>query len=520
MYKLGIDVGGTNTDAVLVDDRDQVVAAVKRPTSGDIYTGITEAMAAVLAESGVAPERVGRAMLGTTQCTNAIVERRHLAPLAVLRIGAPASVGIPPMVDWAEDLAAACRASAIIEGGFEYDGRRLAAFDEEACRVFFEEVRGQVEAVAISCVFATVRDDDERRAAAIAREVLGEGVHLSISSEIGSMGLVERENATILNAALHAVSRRFTEGFADSLAAQGITEAEVYLSQNDGTLMTMEDARRYPILTIACGPTNSIRGASHLTGVDDAVVVDVGGTTTDVGILSHGFPRESGVAVTIGGVRTNFRMPDVVSIGLGGGSVVRVNENADGSVEATVGPDSVGFEITERARVFGGDVLTATDVAVRLGQAQVGDAALVADLPLVHAEAAMAVIRSMAEDAIDSMKVSSEPIDVVLVGGGSFVLPQNLAGTRRVLTVEHAGCANAIGSALAKVSGVSDELVDYDKVPREEALAAAEAAAIDAAVAAGASREMVTVVEVEDVPLAYYPGHTNRVRARAAGNLV
>ena len=114
-------------------------------------------------------------------------------------------------------------------------------------------------------------------------EIMGEDVHVSISSEIGSMGMIERENATILNAALHEVAGRLTEGFALSLAKEGITNAEIYLSQNDGTLMTMEHARRYPILTIACGPTNSIRGASYLTGVKNAIVIDVGGTTTDLG---------------------------------------------------------------------------------------------------------------------------------------------------------------------------------------------------------------------------------------------
>ena len=413
MYKLGIDVGGTNTDAVLIDENLQVVAAVKNPTSGDIYMGIMGAVDAVLDESGVDRTLIGQAMLGTTQCTNAIVERKGLAPIAILRIGAPATVGIPPMVDWADDIAAVCVDALIIEGGFEYDGKRLAEFDEAACRAFFEGVRGRVEAVAVSSVFSTVRNDDELRAAEIAREVLGEDVHVSISSEIGSMGLIERENATILNAALYDVARRFTEGFAQSLADKGVVNAEVYLSQNDGTLMTMEHARRYPILTIACGPTNSIRGASYLSRRDDAIVIDVGGTTTDLGVLSHGFPRESGVAVTIGGVRTNFRMPDVVSIGLGGGSIVRVAD--DGSV--TVGPDSVGYAITERALVFGGDTMTATDIAVRLGMASVGDASLVADIPQDVAERAMAVMRAMVEDAIDVMKVSSDPIDVVLVGG-------------------------------------------------------------------------------------------------------
>ena len=488
MYKLGIDVGGTNTDAVLIDENLNVVAAVKNPTSDDIYTGIMGAVDAVLADSGVDRAQIAQAMLGTTQCTNAIVERKDLAPIAILRIGAPATVGIPPMVDWADDIASVCVDSLIIEGGFEYDGKRLAEFDEAACRAFFEGVKGRVEAVAVSSVFSTVRNDDELRAATIAREVLGEDVHVSISSEIGSMGLIERENATILNAALYDVARKFTEGFAASLADKGVTNAEVYLSQNDGTLMTMEHARRYPILTIACGPTNSIRGASYLSRRDDAIVIDVGGTTTDLGVLSHGFPRESGVAVA-----------------------------DDGSV--TVGPDSVGYAITERALVFGGDTMTATDIAVRLGMASVGDPSLVADISQDVAERAMAVMRAMVEDAIDVMKVSSDPIDVVLVGGGAIVLPHELAGTAEVDAPEHAGCANAIGSAISKVSGAYEALVDYDVTPRDEALAAARAAAIEAAVEAGAVRDTVEIIDAEDVPLAYYPGHTNRVKVKAAGDL-
>lgn len=515
MYKLGIDVGGTNTDAVLIDENLNVAAAIKNPTSGDIYEGIMGAVDAVLAESGVDPAEIGQAMLGTTQCTNAIVERKGLAPIAILRIGAPASVGIPPMVDWADDIASVAVDSAIIGGGFEYDGKRLAEFDEAACRAFFEGVKGKVGAVAISCVFSGVRDDDELAAAQIAREVLGEDIHVSISSEIGSMGLVERENATILNAALHEVAKRFTEGFAKSLAERGIVNADVYLSQNDGTLMTIEHARQYPILTIACGPTNSIRGASYLSKMEDAIVIDVGGTTTDLGVLQSGFPRESGVAVTIGGVRTNFHMPDVISIGLGGGSIVR--EREDGRV--TVGPDSVGYEITKHALVFGGDVMTATDIAVRLGMAEVGDASKVAHIDEAFANKALDAMRELVEEGIDMMKVSNDDIDAILVGGGCIILPTDLAGTAECVKPEHSGCANAIGSAISKVSGTYEALVDYDVTPREQALAAARAAAIDQAVEAGAIRETVEVIDSEDVPLQYYPGHTNRVKVKAAGDL-
>lgn len=515
MYTLGIDVGGTNTDAVLIDDMHNVLSSVKRPTSADIYSGIVEAVDAILQHSALDPALITRAMLGTTQCTNALVERKGLSPLGVLRIGAPATLGIPPLVDWDQDIAQTCVASAIIGGGFEYDGKRLATFDEAAARSFFERIRGQVESLAIISVFSPVRNDDEQRAQAIAHEVLGADLPVSLSSEIGSMGLIERENATILNAALHGVARRFTEGFAASLEARGITCARVFISQNDGTLMSAAHAQRYPILTIACGPTNSICGASYLAKRKDAIVIDVGGTTTDLGVLAQGFPRESGVAVSIGGVRTNFRMPDVISIGLGGGSIVEVDDT--GAIR--VGPDSVGYDITKRARVFGGEVLTATDVAVRLGMADIGDAEKVADVSYELAQGALALMRKMVEDAIDAMKISRDPIEVVLVGGGAIVLPHDLAGTSVVFTPEHAGCANALGSAISKVSGSYEALIDYELTDREEALEKAREQAIQEAVLAGACRETVEIVDVEDIPLAYYPGRTNRVKVRAAGSL-
>ena len=516
MYKLGIDVGGTNTDAVLIDENLNVLADIKCPTSGDIYDGILAALRTVLAVSGVDKSQIRQAMLGTTQCTNAIVERKNLAPIGILRLGAPATLGIPPMVDWTDDIRQICVESAVIGGGFEYDGKQLAPLDVEAARAFFLRMKDQgVKSIAISSVFSTVRNDHELEAAKLCREVMGENVHISISSEIGSMGLIERENATILNAALWKVAERFTDGFAQSLADEGITNADVYLSQNDGTLMTLEHARRYPILTVACGPTNSIRGASYLSHLKNAIVIDVGGTTTDFGVIQNGFPRESSVAVTIGGVRTNFRMPDVVSIGLGGGSIVR--QRPDGSV--TVGPDSVGYEITKKALVFGGDTLTATDIAVRLGMYQLGDPSRVSHIPEELARKALSAIGTMVEDAIDSMKVSSADMDVILVGGGSIILPEKLAGAAQVIKPDHFGCANAIGSAISKVSGTLEQLINYDEIPREKALEQAKAEAVNLAVAAGAIRETVEIIEVEDVPLAYYAGNTNRVKIKAAGDL-
>lgn len=515
MYKLGIDVGGTNTDAVMIDDKLHVAAEVKRPTTSDVYDGILSAVHEVLQISGVPGCEIGQAMLGTTQCTNAIVERKNLANVGLVRIGAPATTGIPPMVDWPEDMQGVVSDYVVIRGGYEFDGKTLAELDTAAAEAFFRSIKGRVGSVAIAGVFSTIRNEQELRIAELCREVMGPDVHVTISSEIGSMGLIERENAAILNAALYRVAERLTDGFVRSLADEGITNAEIYLSQNDGTLMTMEHARKYPILTIACGPTNSIRGASYLSKLTDAIVIDVGGTTTDMGMIQNGFPRESSVAATIGGVRTNFRMPDIISIGLGGGSIVR--RHSDGRV--TVGPDSVGYRITTDALVFGGNTLTATDIAVRLGMAEIGDPALVAGIDRGLAEAAMCAIREMVEDCVDALKLSQDPVDVVLVGGGSIVLPKKLAGTSTVHNPEHFGCANAIGSAISKVSGNYEQLVNYDKIPREQALERAKAEAVRLAVAAGAIEETVAVVDVEDVPLAYCVGHTSRVRVKAAGDL-
>ena len=147
-----------------------------------------------------------------------------------------------------------------------------------------------------------------------------------------------------------------------ALADNGLS-VRAYLTQNDGTLMSAEQAVRFPILTVGSGPTNSMRGACALAGLSDALVIDVGGTSADVGILVDGFPRESAAAVEVGGVRTNFRMPDLISIGLGGGTIVRGEGDA-----VRVGPDSVGYRVVTEALVMGGATPTLSDVSVKAGR--------------------------------------------------------------------------------------------------------------------------------------------------------
>ena len=290
-YKLGIDVGGTNTDAAILDEAGRVVASCKEPTSPDVSTGIDRAVERILAISRVPPSSIADAMLGTTHATNAIVERKQLSRVAAIRLSGPSGHSIPPFAEWPADLLAAIGGSySIVKGGYEYNGAPIAAPDrDEIRRALDAAAKAGAEALAISSAFAPVNSYCEELALELAREALGADFPVTLSHEIGSIGLIERENAAILNAAIRRLAERAYGSFQSALSKQGVA-AELFITQNDGTLMSIEYAKRYPVLTIASGPTNSLRGAAFLSKAYDAIVVDVGGTTTDVGVLRKGFP--------------------------------------------------------------------------------------------------------------------------------------------------------------------------------------------------------------------------------------
>lgn len=513
MYRLGVDVGGTNTDAALLDDQLQVVYTVKVPTTQDVERGIYEAIAKVVDESQIDRNSIRYAMLGTTHCTNAIIERKRLNKVGVIRIGKPATTTIPPFTEWPHDLRKVVEAgSTIVSGGYEFDGRVIGELKREEVVAFCQQVKGVAESIAISGVFAPVNKEQEQTVAMWVREELGE-IPLSLSHEIGSIGLLERENATILNAALMTTGKMVTRGFAEALKHLEIA-AEMFFSQNDGTLMNAAYALRYPILTIGCGPTNSIRGSAHLSGLQEAIVLDVGGTTSDIGVLTKGFPRQSSFAVQVGGVHTNFRMPDLLSIGLGGGTMIR---EADG--EIVIGPESVGYEITEKALLFGGNILTASDIVTRLGHAFLDKADRVQQVSRERCQRVYEKITEMLEDAIDQMKTSSKAVPLILSGGGSIIVSPTLKGVSEVIRPDHYGAANAIGAALGQVSGDLEAIYSLQQMSREEAIREAKRLAAEEAVKAGADEKTVSIVAVEDIPLAYLPGNALVIRVKAVGDL-
>jgi N-methylhydantoinase A/oxoprolinase/acetone carboxylase beta subunit len=512
--RIGIDVGGTNTDCVVMDG-DAVAAATKSTTTADVSSGIVVALDEIQRIRPFAPNEIEAVMIGTTHFVNAFVEGRRLVTTAALRLGLPATASLPPLVDWPDRLITAIQGRVYMaHGGNEFDGRVISDLEPDELRRHAADMAAHgVQAVAVSSVFSPVSNEFELRAAQILAEELGPDVAISLSSEIGRIGLLGRENATIANAALSELADHVVSGLTSSLEKHGIT-APLYLSQNDGTLMDSGYARRYPILTFSSGPTNSMRGAAALSDLVDCAVVDVGGTTTDVGVISGGFPREANAEVDIAGVRTNFRMPDVLSAGIGGGSLIR---ETDGAV--LVGPQSVGHRLTEEALVFGGRTVTATDIAVAAGRLDLGDRQAAAGIPSSLVQRAIEKIASDVADMVERMRTSADPLPVVTVGGGSVLLPDALPGMTKSHRPENYAVANAIGAAIAQIGGEVDQVFAIEAGRRDSVVDEARQLAVDRAVAAGADPESVRIVELDEVPLPYLPGNATRVRCKAVGDL-
>jgi N-methylhydantoinase A/oxoprolinase/acetone carboxylase beta subunit len=275
-------------------------------------------------------------------------------------------------------------------------------------------------------------------------------------------------------------------------------------------------AIKYPVFTFSSGPTNSLRGASELTKIKNGIVVDIGGTSTDVAQLENGFPRPASAYVNVGGVRTNFRMPDTYCIALGGGSIVKFAE--DGSVK--IGPQSVGYKLKKEAKCFGGNILTTTDVALAAGVFDIeGADKTKIGLEASQVETAMKEILRMVEEAVDMIKTSAGDQPVILVGGGSALIPTDskFKGIEKLVKPPHFGCANALGAAIAQVSGTVDKVVNSAGKSREEILEGVKNEAIELAVKNGAVRESIETIP-DEIPVQYVEGIV-RFIVKAIGEL-
>ncbi|KAL3423298.1 hydantoinase oxoprolinase [Phlyctema vagabunda] len=528
--RIGVDVGGTNTDAVVLDPLEVntadkgVLAFHKTPTtSPNVTDGIQTAVKSVLEQSKIDRSLIACLTIGTTHFVNAIVENdaRRLSKVAIVRLSKSFTKEIPPFSDFPPALKSIMNGYyCFVSGGLHIDGSEEAPIvEEEVVQQCAEIKKRGIDAVVISGVFSPIdehfkQEDHVRKI--IQREL--PDVDIVCSSEVSNIGFLERENASILNASILRFARRTIKGFRAAMKRLDL-HCALYLTQNDGTLIDAPSAASLPVRTFSSGPTNSMRGAAYL-GLSSfsqagkktsTIVVDVGGTTTDVGVLlPSGFPRQASAYVEVAGVKINFSMPHVESIGLGGGSIVRINAD-----EVTVGPDSVGHYLTTKAKVFGGTVLTSTDIAVAAGE-DIGDANMVKDVPSDAVTKAQHRMKLMMEKVVDQMKTSPEPLPVLLVGGGSVIVPKDIAGVSEVILPPFHSVANAVGAAISKIGGTVDVIQSTAEQSIAQIVEKAKQMAIDRAVAAGAKPDTITLAEVDAIPLQYVANQV-RVIARAVG---
>ncbi|MFI6316320.1 hydantoinase/oxoprolinase N-terminal domain-containing protein [Nonomuraea sp. NPDC050556] len=302
--KAGVDVGPTNTDAALLDDAGTVLATVKVASVPD----------APVASVRAALERLPAAELtqvavGLRGSATSVTRRRELRRVAVLRISGDSARAVRPLFGWPSDLREAVLAGAeIVDGGGGLERDDWTPLDRAAVSRFAASMAGTAEAFAVTGLFSPLDAEQEHEAAELIR---AEARHLPIalSSDLGSLGLLERENATVLDAALSG----FAAGVAGGLAAL-CPGAAVFVTRGDGTLMSLEHLSRHPGLSLGSGAASVLRGAGALTGLEDAVVADVGARRVRVGVLAGGFPEEAVGGAHLGGVPVGFRIPGLIKV--------------------------------------------------------------------------------------------------------------------------------------------------------------------------------------------------------------
>jgi N-methylhydantoinase A/oxoprolinase/acetone carboxylase beta subunit len=415
-------------------------------------------------------------MFGTGHVLEDVAAVQGVRKVAVVRIGAPLTTSVPPLATWPPALRTAVSAGEIVvAGGSEYDGRTTVALDADAVARFLCGVGDRAQAVAISGVFSPVSPAHELMAADIARRELGAFIHVSLSHEIGSIGLLERENTTVLNATLGEAAKQLGGAARSTLVATGI-DAELLFAQNDGTLMCVDHARRFPALMIASEPGTTIGGAAHLSGVGDAVVMAIGARTTYIGGLVNGIPRDRVGPTDIAGVRTSLRLSDARGIAVGTSSIT--NNSAAG---LPIEPEKA---TPSQRRGF-----------VRA---------------LMDADTTLA-------DALEGARATRPVLPLVVVGHGQRLVPDQLKGVSEVIRPQDGEFAHAIGAAVALVSGQFARICPDRPETRQAVLEDVRAAALARAIDAGAHRDRVAVVEVEKVPLTQLVNPALLIRVRAAG---
>ncbi|MDS1116732.1 hypothetical protein RD149_23600 [Gordonia westfalica] len=353
--RVGVHAADDHLDVVLVDRLGRVQAVTRSRRTSNLNKDLVAALKKLSAiERDFDFRRVSAVTLTGQDPTTSAVGSRRLCRVASLRIGAPLTSAIPPLATWARPLRAAVDAgSAIVAGGWEFSGARVAPLDQAAIVDFAFAAAQYADSVAITSIFSPVDPSDEITAAQIVASVAG-SIPITLSHEISTLGLVERENATIMNAALRQWAGRPSRQFSTAVAESEFAHADCYFTQNDGTQRLAEYAERFPVFQIGSGIADALRGAAHLSGLNNANLAQVADGSITFARLVNGFPRESIQRQLVEGVVTRFRAPETMCVtvpqepGTTRAALMHISHRTDDLPLLVVGPEEddepIGFD--------------------------------------------------------------------------------------------------------------------------------------------------------------------------------
>ena len=456
---IGLDVGGTHTDAVLLD-KGGLVRKVKVPTDPqNLFETILQALAETIGETD--PDTIHRVVLSTTLATNLVVQQQ-LPPVGMVVAAGP---GIDPEYFRTND------AYHVVKGALDHRGREIEALDHDGIVALGQAF--QREGIRYAGVVSkfSVRNPQHENAMA---DLLAPYVEQVFKGHdfSGGLNFPRRIATTYLNAAVYPVYKKFFEAVQRSLAQKGLS-IPIRILRPDGGNMSFESSLGYPAQTILSGPSASVMGTlAHAPGEGVSLVLDIGGTTTDMAVLIDGVPLLAPQGIEIPPYKTLIRALRTQSIGIGGDSTVRVRNG-----RITIGPDRTG-----KAMAYGGPAPTPTDAFYVLGLGRSGDPEKARQGLLPIAEAMGLSVELAAEkifelacrgildaaqkmvDAINDKPVYTvhelyegskiEPKQILLMGGPAPQFGEKLSDLfdGEVTVVPHWDVANAIGCALARTT--------------------------------------------------------------------
>jgi N-methylhydantoinase A/oxoprolinase/acetone carboxylase beta subunit len=323
-YIIGIDTGGTYTDAVVIERAaHRILASAKSiTTKGDLAVGVGLAMAEAVAalQGEVQPQDIKLVSISTTLATNAVVEGHGGSAAAVL-------IGFDDKMVARTGIAAAFPDMPLIRiaGGHDHNGDEVTNLDTATLKAALEALKGRVGSIAIASTFAVRNNRHELATRDMIVEALG--LPVTLSSELSSaLDAPRRALTSVLNARLIGHIARLIAAVKRAMQSLNI-DCPLMIMKGDGALASAESVIHRPIETILSGPAASLVGAKWLSGLDDFIMSDMGGTTTDVGILENGRPLVAVHGAEVGGWRTMVKAIDVKTIGLGGDSEINIGLN-------------------------------------------------------------------------------------------------------------------------------------------------------------------------------------------------